>query len=286
MQFSGPSLIKMSQVDIYSYQDFRNYLKDYYKVRRSTDRKFSIRFFARIAGLRSQNYLKVVMDGSRSLTNRNVPKFIKGLGLDHARAEYFEALVHLNQSRDNVEYRKYLNRVLHLQKKKSALTLDSAQHEFFTTWYHIVIFEMLCQDNFVEDPALISRRLKGLVTPSQVHESLELMEKIGIIKRHDKKLMPIAAQIAAPENVSVKEFRKFHDSFIEQASQALHFDKPEDREIRTLTIALTPTQLPQFKLKLKDFLREMNAYFSHGNGTSVYQLNLQFFKLTKGDAES
>jgi uncharacterized protein (TIGR02147 family) len=276
----------MSNVDIYSYQDFRSFLKDYYHSRRRTDRKFSIRFFARRAGLRSQNYLKVVMDGRRSLTMRNVPKFVKGLGLDHAQAEYFEALVHLNQARDVIEHRQYLNRVLHLQKKKAALTLDSNQLEFFTSWHHTVIFEMLCQENFQENPEIISRRLRGKVTPTQVKESLELMEKIGVIKRDESGvLLPVASQIASPENVPVEQLRKLHDSFLEQASQALHFDKPQDREIRTLTIALTEEQVPLFRAKLKEFQRELNSYFSSGKGTSVYQLNMQFFKLTKGDGE-
>src|SRR3954468_669767 len=96
-------------VDVFNYQDFRSFLRDFYKERRLKDRKFSIRFFARRAGLRSQNYLKVVMDGRRSLTSRNMPKFVKGLGLDTSQAEYFEALVNLNQARDVVERRQYLD---------------------------------------------------------------------------------------------------------------------------------------------------------------------------------
>src|SRR5579862_7072116 len=139
-------------VDVFAYQDFKMFLKDFYLERRLKDRKFSIRFFARRAGLRSQNYLKVVMDGRRSLTARNMPKFVKGLGLDTSQAEYFEALVNLNQARDVVERRQYLDRVLHLQKKKAALTLTGEQLEFFTSWHHIVIFEMACQENFRNNP--------------------------------------------------------------------------------------------------------------------------------------
>src|SRR5579863_779180 len=98
-------------IDVFSYQDFRAFLKDFYRERRQKDRKFSIRFFARRAGLRSQNYLKVVMDGRRSLTPRNLPKFIKGLGLGGTEAEFFEALVNLNQARDGNERRQYMDRV-------------------------------------------------------------------------------------------------------------------------------------------------------------------------------
>ena len=107
------------ELDVFSYQDYRDFLRDFYLQRRQVDRKFSIRFFARRAGLKSENYLKVVMDGRRNLTTRNLPKFVKGLGLGPSQAEYFEALVNLNQARDLNERRNLLERVVHLKKKKS-----------------------------------------------------------------------------------------------------------------------------------------------------------------------
>jgi uncharacterized protein (TIGR02147 family) len=273
-------------IDVFSYQDFRIFLRDFYRERRLKDRKFSIRFFARRAGLRSQNYLKVVMDGRRSLTPRNMPKFVKGLGLDTSQAEYFEALVNLNQARDVVERRQYLDRVLHLQKKKAALTLSGEQLEFFTSWHHIVIFEMACQDNFKAIPEWISQRLKGKITPKQAADSLAIMIGTGILKHADYgKLTPVAAQIASSEDVPQEQLRKLHDSFIEQATQALHMEGPETRDIKSLTIGLTPDQAPVFRKKVEEFQRELNTLFSTGKGTDVYQFNMQFFKLTKSDNE-
>src|SRR5439155_22843785 len=114
-------------------------------------------FFARRAGIRSQNYLKVVMDGRRSLTSRNVPKFIKGLGLAGPQAEYFEALVNLNQARDSVEHGTCLDRIEHLKKKKSAYNLSGGQLEFFSNWYNLVIFEMASKQGFKSNPVLVSQ---------------------------------------------------------------------------------------------------------------------------------
>ena len=273
-------------IDVFSYQDFRSFLKDFYRERRQKDRKFSIRFFARRAGLRSQNYLKVVMDGRRSLTPRNMPKFVKGLGLDTSQAEYFEALVNLNQARDVVERRQYLDRVLHLQKKKAALTLTGAQLDFFSSWHHIVIFEMACQENFKANPEWISHRLRGKITAKQAAESLETMIRTGILRYVEGgKLVPVAAQIASSEDVPQEQLRKLHDSFIEKATQALHMEGPGSRDIKSLTIGLTPEQVPVFRKKVEEFQRELNTFFSNGKGTDVYQFNMQFFKLTKSENE-
>ncbi len=274
-------------VDVFSYQDFKTFLKDFYSERRRKDRKFSIRFFARRAGLRSQNYLKVVMDGRRSLTPRNMPKFVKGLGLDANQAEYFEALVNLNQARDSFERREFLHRLLHLQKKKAAIMLSGRQLEFFSDWYHIVIFEMACQENFRPDPQWISRRLGHKVTVKQVTESLEFMLATGIlIKNEQGTVVPVASQIASPVNAIQEQMRKLHRTFMTQGIEALQHEKPEESETGSLTIGLAPEQVPQFISKLKEIQRELNTLFSTSKGTEIFQLNIQFFKLTKGENES
>jgi uncharacterized protein (TIGR02147 family) len=271
-------------VDIYAYQDFRSYLRDFYQERRSKDRKFSIRFFARRAGLRSQNYLKVVMDGRRSLTARNVPKFIKGLGLAGSQAEYFEALVNLNQARDNSEQKICLDRIEHLQKKKTAYNLTGGQLELFSHWYNLAIFEMASQAGFNPDPKEVSRKLQGKITPVEAQDSLDLMVRTGIlIKGIDGKLKPIALKIASSDTIAPQYVRRLQESFIKQALEGLQKNPPQDFDVRSLTIALTPEQVPLFKTKIQEFQREMNALFSSGKGSDIYQFNLQFFKLTKND---
>ncbi len=269
-------------VDVFSYQDFKAFLKDFYSERRRKDRKFSIRFFARRAGLRSQNYLKVVMDGRRSLTPRNMPKFVKGLGLDANQAEYFEALVNLNQARDSYEKREFLNRLLHLQKKKAAIILSGRQLEFFSEWYHLVIFELACQENFESDPIIISKRLKGKISEIQARESLDLMLNTGILTRSlNGKLVPMATQIASPQGLAMDQIRKLQKVFMEFGIESTIQERGSDVDVRSLTIGLTPEQVPIFKCKLKEFQRELNTLFSTGKGTNIFQMNIQFFKLTK-----
>lgn len=271
-------------VDVFAYQDFRNFLKDFYQERRKRDRKFSIRFFARRAGLRSQNYLKVVMDGRRSLTARNLPKFIKGLGLDASQAEYFETLVNLNQARDITEQKEHYSRLTHLQKKKAALTLAGEQLEFFNTCHNVIIFEMACQEGFNPDPEKIAKKLG--ITTAQAFDSINLMTRLGILKPTETgSLIPVASQLSSPESVPNEQLKKLHLSFIEKGIHALKHDRHEDREMRSLTIGLTKEQLPAFKAKLRDFQRELNTLFSTGKADDIYQINWQFFKLTSSSRE-
>ena len=87
----------------YTYLDYRRYLKDLYKKLKETTNHFSFRYFAKAAGLKAPNYLKLVMDGERNLSQDGIRKFCKGLKLNKGEQEFFENLVHMNQSKTDEE---------------------------------------------------------------------------------------------------------------------------------------------------------------------------------------
>lgn len=276
------------RIDVFQYQDFRSFLKDYYNTRRQKDRKFSIRFFARRAGLRSQNYLKVVMDGRRSLTSRNVPKFVKGLGLEPSEAEYFETLVNYNQARDLIERREYFNKLGFLHKKRRVpKILSGKQMAIFNHWRHLVIYEMACQENFNPDPKVISKKLGGRFSVEQIQESLDIILGSGILTENEHgKLVPVAPQLASPDQLTNEQLRSIHKSFVSLGIEALESKNQESKEMRTLTIGLTKEQVGIVREKISEFMRELNSVFTTNQGQDIYQINLQFFRLTKSESES
>ena len=62
-------------VKLYSYIDYRKYLKDYYTDKKENTRYFSFRYFADKAGINSPGFIKDVLEGKRNLTNRATEKF-------------------------------------------------------------------------------------------------------------------------------------------------------------------------------------------------------------------
>src|SRR5947209_2672039 len=85
---------------LFEYLDYRQYLKDFCQDQKQQSASYSYRVFANRAKLVSPNYLKLVMDGERPLTEKNLQKFIRGLGLDTKEADYFRALVAYQECAD------------------------------------------------------------------------------------------------------------------------------------------------------------------------------------------
>ncbi|MBN8556001.1 MAG: TIGR02147 family protein, partial [Deltaproteobacteria bacterium] len=71
----------VSKPNIFSYLDYRRFLGDYYAENKKQNPSFSLRYFGQMAGLRSYNYLKLVIEGKRNLTPTFLEPFAKALRL-------------------------------------------------------------------------------------------------------------------------------------------------------------------------------------------------------------
>ena len=80
----------MKRPVIFDYLDYRAFLKDMFCFRKWKDKHFSYRYFAGKSGFASPNYLKLVIDGDRNLTNGSIAKIAKGFKLKKQEREYFE----------------------------------------------------------------------------------------------------------------------------------------------------------------------------------------------------
>ena len=74
--------------DIFAYDDYRAFLRDFYASKKGQKRGFSLRAFSRKAGLTSSNYLKLVMDGDRNLSASMAERFADACGLREREQAY------------------------------------------------------------------------------------------------------------------------------------------------------------------------------------------------------
>src|SRR5690606_17396346 len=113
-----------ARLDVFQYLDYRAYLRDWYRAHNTDGRSFSFRAFARRAGLKLPNYLKLVMDGERNLTPQTAELFAKGLGLDGEGASYFVDLVAFNQAATQSERNKQYARLTSFRGYRKAHRID------------------------------------------------------------------------------------------------------------------------------------------------------------------
>ncbi len=274
----------MKKITLYEYSDYRKYLHDYYLSQKEKGAHgFSYRIFSERAGLRSPNYFKMVMEGSRNLSLKMIHRFAKALKLDQRQQAFFEALVQFNQSTDPEEKDFYFRKMITFREYRQSTQLVVDQYEYLSRWYYVAIREMLALEDFNPDPKEIAYRLNPPIHERQAEEALKLLLQLGLITKGSRgKLKQKESKLATEETIASIAAFNYHRQMIRLGMEALS-ESAELREISAITMALPMAELPNLKKKVFQFLMDLQNWLDEipQSSKEIYQLNFQLFPLTK-----
>lgn len=266
------------------FPDYRAYLRAMTSYLKETRPQFSYRYFSRVAGFSSPNFLKLVAEGQRNLTPASIPKFAKGLGLDDREREAFETLVLLTHAPNDLERNRYYQRLRRGERGKSDMRrVESAQFDVYSSWFVLPIRELLLHPDFQEDPRWIASRLRPRIKPQEAKLALELLENVGLVARGaDGKLHPTDTNISTGPRVRSLAVRNFHRAMMQLAADALENVPIDARDITGLTLSLTPAQYQDLRARIERFRREiLDVAGTPQPGADIHQLSFQLFPLTR-----
>lgn len=275
-----------------SFDDYRAYLRAMVVYLKATRPQFSYRYFSRMAGFSSPNFLKLVAEGKRNMSTRSITKFARGLGLDAQEAEAFETLVLLGQAQTDDERNRHYQRLRrHARRHTAAARFEEAQYRVYSLWYTLPIRELLLHPDFREDPAWIGRRLEPEVKPTDVRRALSLLEEVGLAVRDETgRLQPANTKISTGPKVHSLAVRNFHRSMLELAGRSLDGAPADRRDVTALTVSLTPGQFEQVRARIGQFRRELLDFIdeeqqrgqdAEPEARDVFQVGFQVFALSE-----
>jgi uncharacterized protein (TIGR02147 family) len=268
--------------DVFSFRDYRAFLRALYAHNKQDEYGFSLRAFSKRAGLRSSNYLKLVMDGDRNLTAAVAPRFATACGLKGQAADYFCDLVAFNQAKGADERARGYARLQRFRRYREVHRLDKAQEAYHSHWYIPAIRELCARSDFREDPKWIGRTLLPNVAPADVRAALETLLELELLERgEDGKLRQTETLVQTPEGPLGHHVVSFHRTMMERAAEALEVVPRDQREIASLTLCLSDAQLGELKQRLERFREELlHVFQSDADARRVVQVNVQMFPLT------
>ena len=273
-----------SSPNLFEYFDYREYLHDFYSFHKKRNSSYSYRLFARKAKLGSPNYLKLVVDGKRRITDRTLYQFARGLGLSRDEEKYFRELVMYQEVSDPDSKEQHLRSLLKYQEKQRTPTpLRSEKIKFLLEWHHAIIRELIATKDFQEDASWIVKRLGNKITEMQAKESLDLMMRLQLIERNDReKLQQREPLLTSSDEVPSHVLRSLHRTFLRKAINSI-FSVPMDRrELSGLIIAVPNRRVKELKEEIKEFRKKLNRkYGMDKDGEEVYFSGLYLFPLTQ-----
>lgn len=270
-------------VNIFNYIDYRDYLKAYYSANKRSNSKFSYQYFSKRAGVKSPNFLCLIINGERNLSHENIVGFAKAIGMGREERNYFEALVLFNQAKTSEAKRYYLGLLSGLKKGRPGTELTAEQYEYLSNWYYPVIRELVTVPDFSEEPEWIAKRLRNKIGVKQVREALETLLKLGLLKRDEAgRLAQAETCLTTGDDVAQTASYQFHKQMLGLAQEILESVSGREREISSVTAAVSKEQYREIKNMIREFRNKVVNYINDTQATpdEVFQINLQMLPMT------
>ncbi len=268
---------------IFSYINYRLFLRDYYEERKKTCKFFSYRYFSKKAGINSPNFLKLVIESKRNLTSLTIEKFIKALALSDKEANFFRHLVLFNQSKSGQEKQHHYTIMLSMMHNVKEQRLTALQHEYFNHWFVPVIREMICLYDFKGDYKKIASSVIPPINVREVRFAIKLLKKLGMIEqKSDGTFKQTSAAIISDSTIGRMAIRSFNREMLLKAQAALDEIPVEERQIYGVTIGVSRACYDVIAAEMAAFRDRVVAIVNNDTYSNrVYQLHLQLFPLSR-----
>lgn len=253
-------------INIYSYNNYREYLKDFYSFKKGQKSGFTYARFSTEAKLGSPNYFKLVADGDKNLTPVNIIKFTAALELSDDEADYFETLVNFNQAKDTLEKEYYQKRLERIKNSMNAEALNQKmleEYEFesISNWTYHAVMILTNLSDFRESPKWISKKMYGLISEEEAANILARLLTLGLLK-HDEngKLVQSFKQLKTSPELKKIGARMFYEGMFKRAIESFSLDSPNERELGAYMVGLSQDQMPEVRRRVREFLSELNNF--------------------------
>ncbi|MBP9682347.1 MAG: TIGR02147 family protein [Bacteriovorax sp.] len=255
-------------------------LKLYFERKKLTNPSYSLRALARDLNV-SPAYVSNVLQGKKALPQKRLKDFIQQLDLDDIGILQLKNALFPDERIDISSHNHFTPEGIDFFNRFKPL--DKRKYDILNDWFNIAILDLTTCEGFMNDPVWIAKKLK--INQLEVEIALENLKRHGLLTEEEGVLKKQESKLRFPTKMSQTVIRNFHKQMIKKAYDELNA-KTEDNDftnrlITGATFALNQENIELLKEKIQQAIYEVSSHATEGNCQSVYQLNVQFFSLSK-----
>ena len=271
-------------VSIFDYTDFQKYLQAYYAEQRKLHCYFTYQWLTEKAGFSNRGFLYNIINkkGTR-LSTSHCLKLSEALGHSKKEAEYFTYIVAHVQETEPVERAELLKKAVNIAAIAKTDLIRKDQNEYYAKWYHSVIRSLIGMSVFKGDYVQLSRKLIPAITPDEARESIELLERLCIIKRDENGIYHLGTEknIKIGSDFSQTEKNKFHLEYMKISRDSMLHHFPE-QQVLSWTIGISEETADVIRQEVLEFKERIKKLIDADTGTDrVYLYQSLLIPLTK-----
>lgn len=267
--------------DIFSYTNYRAFLKDVYHERKKKNSFYSYKMLADKAGFKSKSFIAHVLDGAKNISDDSIAGISKAFSLNEEESAYFTLLVHFNQAETIEDKRRTLGLCIQFQGSRRHAILLKDTYSLFSRWYHTIILEMINGNRFNGDFKELARTLVPRITVKEARESVALLVKLGLVTAEKRTYRTTNRMLSTGDEVHSLAVADFHKECFSLAVQSIATCESSQRDISCLVGALSPAGFALLKSEIQLFRKRLIGLIDQDiDPTKVYLINFQLFPVT------
>ncbi len=273
--------------NLFEYDNYRKFLKDAFEALKAKDKKFSLRYFARVAGFKSHNFLRLIIEGKSNMSVDSVDKMAKFFKLNAEESRFFQNLVLLNQAKTSEDKQIFAKELLRSQTYREIHPFNEAKYEFFAHWYVSAVRELVALPKFKEDPEWIAKHIVPPIKATEAKKAIDDLLHLGLIQRDENgKLIQAEALLSTASEVSSSFVSNWHKEYLKRASESIDLLPREKRDISAVSFGFSKNNITILKEMIANFRKGVLHLASQQQENDVLmQLNIQIFFLAETESE-
>jgi uncharacterized protein (TIGR02147 family) len=264
----------------FEYTNYRELIKNLIEKRKVEGKPFSYRWYSQKAGYSSPNFLQLILEGKRNLTNDGVERFCTVFGLNKKEKTFFRILVQFNQAKTSEEKDALAKDLINFLGRSDQYLLKMEQYNYYAKWYHIPLRELIASNGESLSIDDIGSRMQPNVTRSQVEDAISSLLNLGLIRKEGEKYYVTDSLITTGDEIAATAVGQYHLNMLRLAGESISRFAREEREISCVTLSLTLEKAAEAKKMIQDFRKKLWALETDQTNREVYQINFQLFPMS------
>ncbi len=242
-----------------TYTDYRAYLRDWYESRKSLRPGFSYRRFSALLGLKSPNFMQLVISGQRGISRDVAEKLCRVMQLKGPERTYFLSLVEFDQAENCAEDRERAEKALLVARRKLVTShVEEVKEIVVSEWYHMLVRELVFLKTFEPTGQFVARALNGLIGEEEAARSLNLLREAGFLVQENGRWVAKDVAVDTGDFVFARALiEKSHRETLKAWAENLARLNPREQELGLLHIPINSAKIPELRERIRKFQDEM-----------------------------
>jgi len=265
---------------LFSYLDYRDFLKWHFDQSKKSSPAFSFRYISAKTGIDAGFYSKV-LSKQKHIGEEKITPLADLIGLTGKERDYFFTLIHFNRARSESVRNELFGKLVSLKNSAGTMVDD---FRYFSEWYTIPVREILSHFDFCDDFKALANCFSPVITERQAANAIRTLLELNMIARDDQGFYrPTETNLTTGDQWHSEAVRRFQKQMISLAGDSIERFGKENRDISSLTLSTSKKSLEKIRERLVQARREIvEIIASDDEIDGVYQINMQVFPLTGG----